>query len=423
MTDLHGLFESVSRGVGDRPGALARIYSIRRRRRIARRISTVVVALALAVAGGVVALQLRSLEDVRTPASPPITADNAALLATAWSVSIEGAGPAGPAFADGSLYVASEDGRVVAVDASDGTIRWTGRMPPGPVTTPVVADELVIVQAGGRLAAFPSDCAGGSTCSPVWTAESGGAYVSAPAVAGGTAFVPAAPGGITAFSLSCNARCLPVWTAPDPSAHVARTPVVVGDLLWDTSRHRLFAFETSCDDPCSPVQRIAGPTELSSGPAQSDGVLYVGTNDGRLLAIDTRCAASGPCVPVWAGATDGRIEAAPVVDGGTVYVTTSRGTISAFPAACSQPCLPIWHGSLGAPGAQPVTVAGGLVYAPTVDGRVQIFATSCTDICAPVTRLTVAALPTTPTSWDGRAVYTLSADGTLVGWTVNGSAI
>jgi outer membrane protein assembly factor BamB len=110
-------------------------------------------------------------------------AANAATGASLWTAT--GLGDAGaPAFAaDGGLWVPTGDGRIAIFDASGcGTATCaplttfdTGR--DGPVSTPAVTDEVVVVSAGGDLVALPQDGCGTPMCTPSWTAPGEGAPI------------------------------------------------------------------------------------------------------------------------------------------------------------------------------------------------------------------------------------------------------
>ena len=96
-----------------------------------------------------------------------------------------GAGPRGtPTFANGRIYALGATGIVNALDARDGSVIWsrnaatdTGATIPGWgfTSSPVVVNDLVIVAASGRLAAY--DVAIGK---PRWFAQTGGGSYSSP---------------------------------------------------------------------------------------------------------------------------------------------------------------------------------------------------------------------------------------------------
>jgi len=96
-----------------------------------------------------------------------------------------GAGPRGtPTLHEGRIYALGATGILNALDASNGAVAWTrnaasdtGAKPPGWgfSGSPLLVDDLVIVAASGRLAAYDV-----STGAPRWVKKEGGASYSSP---------------------------------------------------------------------------------------------------------------------------------------------------------------------------------------------------------------------------------------------------
>ncbi len=96
-----------------------------------------------------------------------------------------GAGPRGtPSLHDGRLYTFGATGILNALDAANGAVVWTrnaasdtgAKLPGwGFSSSPLVVDNVVVVAAGGRLAAYDL-----STGDPRWRGPAGGASYSSP---------------------------------------------------------------------------------------------------------------------------------------------------------------------------------------------------------------------------------------------------
>ncbi len=148
---------------------------------------------------------------------------------------------------DGSVLVVADAGRVVALDPTTGARLWTGDLPntDAPGARPSIDDDHVFVTSGGTLSAFARDgCSGFDTCTPRWTADTGGAVATQPAVAGGVVYTATTSGQLRAFPASgCGgASCTPRW------------------------QHDL-------------------GVEITGAPTVSNGRLFVGTVDGRLISF------------------------------------------------------------------------------------------------------------------------------------------
>jgi len=429
MGDLRSALRDIQSQVRARPDSLERIHAEYRRQDRSRRFAAGTVASIVAAAGILVATQLLTFGGSVVPAAPRIDEANVSRLAPAWQLRFEGAGASAPAVADGVLYASSTDGKLFALDARTGEVRWVGITPIGSTTTPVVADGTVLVEASGELLAFDVACAeGGATCAPRWTATTGGVNLASPTAADGVAYVVSSPGGVSAFPIACDGPCEPTWTSHHLTGQVAHPPTVADGVIWDSSRHTLFAFPASCTSRCPALVRgVPDGVDLSSGPTLAAGVLYVGAADGRLYALPASCAVGIGCSPLWRSQpAGGGVVGEPVVAGGRVFVGSNDGRLYAFPTSCGSAgatCSPEWVGRTGGPIGERPVASGALVYVSSTDGTLSVFPNSCATACRPLSVTTIGALPASPAVWAGRVVYTMSADGIVTAYTVGGASI
>ena len=438
MSDLRTTLENIQRQVHAHPGSLERVLERQSRRQARKRSLGIAASAAVAFAGFVaIAVMVPLGQRPGLPASAPIDPANVARLAPVWSQRLDGAGSSAAVAADGVVYVAADNGKLYAIDAQTGEIRWVGLTHIGITTSPVVAGGTVLVHVGGRLYAFDTGCGSdGAMCQPQWSAATGPGNLASPSVINGVAYVVAGPGGLFAFPVPCetSASCAPLWIAPDAGGHVAHPPAVSAGVIWDSSSHALSAFPASCGasrETCEALIRGVRPNDadLMSGPAVADEVVYVGASDGSLYAVSTTCATGGSCRPVWRGRTGGSIIDTPLVAGERVYVGSNDGSLYAFPASCATQqaeCDAVWIGRTGGPVAEQPVVANGIVYAASTDGNLYAFPESCGatgKTCPPLRVERIGALPPAPTLWANRVLYAISADGVLRAFTVDGSGI
>jgi hypothetical protein len=374
------LFERAAQRFDPPAGAWERFGRRRDRKRRNERIASGVLALIVAAAaiGALVAAFHKG--EQHEPATPSITSGNVSSLKLAWSADLDSPASAvtnnflhvtkafPPTAVDGAVYVET-DTSLYAFDATCGTggttcgPLWVADTGTGPSTPPVVADGVVYVTRVGQLYAFAADCGtGGVTCTPRWTADTGRAF-DPPVVAGGNVYeIDAVNGTVYAFRVDCatgGSTCPPLWTAPIVPTN--RQPALAAVARFGNFR-----------------------------PAVSGGVVYAvaKANDriDRLYAFD-----AGTGARLWLAETPhphGRsIDTGntPVVAGGLVFVDFGD-TLYAFPASCRTDggdCDPAWtwtYPGLTGHAISPV-VAGGIVYLGTFSneafGRTYAFPVDC----------------------------------------------
>ena len=102
------------------------------------------------------------------------------------------------AVADGTVFVPTADGRLVALDAATGGRWWTASTGVELGVLAAVAGGVVFTGSDdGGLHAFAAAGCGSATCEPLWTASVSGG----PAVSGGQLYVGTADGQVIAYGL------------------------------------------------------------------------------------------------------------------------------------------------------------------------------------------------------------------------------
>lgn len=277
--------------------------------------------------------------------------------------------PSSPTVVDGTAYVGTPNGNLVAVELdaaevtwrSSATVGWTtlsqARQSGSVVSSPAVADGRVIVGTESGIAAF--DAADGSN---EWTHGTEGAVRSSPAVVDGTVYV----GGARPIALTADtgdrewrsgdafAAMTGRWTerrggvrrlqkqaTMEPSVAVADDVVVVSDpgeqlvaldrsdgsteweLTLERAEFRRLAATSS--EPSARAEPMATQIAPSwSSPAIAGDVVVVGTSQGIVAAS----LADGD--ELWRFPTARRVVASPAAAAGTVVVGDSGGTVYAL---------------------------------------------------------------------------------------------
>jgi outer membrane protein assembly factor BamB len=308
--------------------------------------------------------------------------------ATLWSRDLTPAGErsdqasgGGIAVADGVVYVSTTFGRLTALDAATGEIRWQQKLEATGSGTPAVQGDLVYLVSGGDTAWAIETATGRvrwqTSTAPDQSNVLGGA---APVVSDQFAIFAFGNGELQATFRQGGLR---VWesfvsgqrrfSALARIADITGDPVLAGDTLYvGTHSGRMVALNaangerrwTAQDGAISPVWVAGGSVfaisdrnellRLSAadgariwgvslpnftqtrprrqvevvahyGPVLAGGQLVVASNDGQLRFFDPVSGALTHAVAVPGGATT-----APIVAGGTLYVVGARGQLHAF---------------------------------------------------------------------------------------------
>jgi outer membrane protein assembly factor BamB len=134
---------------------------------------------------------------------------------------------------EATLYVATGDGTLLALEAGDGHERWRASLGAAPSADPALAGGwLYVPLADGELAVVPAGGCSRSPCRPAWRAKLGAAAVQ-PAVAGGVVFVGTSAGRALALpAAGCGHRhCRPLWEW-SVGGPVTGAPAVTGGHLY-----------------------------------------------------------------------------------------------------------------------------------------------------------------------------------------------
>ncbi len=245
---------------------------------------------------------------------PTVFALNASSGELVWEYEFQGAGGfeiGSPAYAGGTVYVTVSSRQVLALDASDGTLRWNTIVDDlGLSSSPTVAAGRVLVGTGsGKLVALWA-----SSGDVNWTANiSGWVYLAAPTVHEGIVYVGTDNGSLHALRIEDGTE---VWSR-DLGGRLRGTPLVVGDRIYAISaiypgfvatEGYLHALDMNGDEAWNVS---IGPT--GSSPAFVDGKVLVGSKSG-MWAITT----SGTVA--WRYQEAGQISSSPAVHSSTFCV-------------------------------------------------------------------------------------------------------
>ena len=276
-----------------------------------------------------------------TSASGRITALDAATGAVRWEQRLEAAATAAPTVDAGVVYLVGNDSRAWALDADTGRIIWAAVGTPSPSgflgsAGPVVTDRLVLLP-------FPSsEVIGVLKLSGlrVWAAPISGArrgfvysqisdITGDPVVAGNRVFVGSPAGRTVALELVSGDR---IWTAEEGA--LGPVQVAGGSIFQISDQNRLLRLDAgtgatiwSADLPYFTARRERRLRDITDhyGPVLAGGRLYVASGDGTMRVFDPARGSLIGTLPLPGGAA-----AQPAVANGTLYVVTAKGELLAY---------------------------------------------------------------------------------------------
>jgi len=233
-----------------------------------------------------------------------------------WTVRAGGTRPifGRPLVISDTVYVGSSDGTgICALDTADGRTRWTYSQA-GAVYSGITTDGGIIYFGSQDDCVYALDAA---TRRRRWLFRTGRDVQSTPAVADGIVYFGSQDKCVYAVDAATGRHR---WTYTT-GGYITSSPAVAdGKVYIGCGDHNVYALDAATND-IDWVQPTGGEIYWSS-PALADGLLYIGSTDGKVYALDT--ARNGH--PRWITPLSGQVQGSPAVSAGTLYVGTAIGT-------------------------------------------------------------------------------------------------
>lgn len=263
------------------------------------------------------------------------------LLASGCVQGLAPVGWSGGAIADNTLYIGSEEGRLVSVDVADESRKWS--------------EAIRAESSPGLFGCSPitgGGCAGGSAGVPIY---------GSPVVSGELVYIAGYNGKIYAY----NMETLEVrWVYPREGyleSFVGGLVESGGKLFVGGTDGRVLALDAATGDR---QWQFTTDDKVWATPAVADDTLYIGSFDKNVYALNT---ADGS--PKWTFPTEGSIMATPLVEDGTVYIGSFDRHLYALNAADGSLKWKFQGGNWF--WARPIIVGGNL-YAGCLDGFIYV---------------------------------------------------
>lgn len=278
----------------------------------------------------------RDDEDVARDPMDLVDFDEEVELRRVWSVSVgDGQGDKfnrlQPVVAGGRVYIASNDGRVQAVDAESGRTVWRERLDDTIITGGVGFGNGMVLVGTENSGVVALSAESGSV---LWEATVSSEVLAAPATNGRVVVVQSVDDKLTGLNATTGAQ---LWlyesTSPDLSVRGTSAPLIVGDFVVAAFANGVVASVALDNGTLRWEERVAVPTGSSELDRLVDidgellindaGLLLVPTYQGYLAAID-----------VTTGQTRWRVEESSTVGAGfgfgNIYAVNENDAVRAY---------------------------------------------------------------------------------------------
>lgn len=230
-------------------------------------------------------------------------ADHNAVLASpnapvSWTRTLGGKVNGGLAVADGAVFVESFDRRVSALDERSGRILWSTSVPGVVMTTPIVADRLVIVGTG------TSRVLTQTASTLVWGRPQGDEIVALDEGTGRIRWRRSTVGEDMPSPAFVTIRGIGAIVFANGDDHLRAWAVRDGRTIWERAVHGIASMSSAAVDR----GRIFVVTGDGSHSGRLDRLIAINPPDGRI---------------VW-GAPYGNADCSPAIAGGLVFVEGSN---------------------------------------------------------------------------------------------------
>lgn len=254
---------------------------------------------------------------------------------------------------EGTVYVGSYDGDVVALDAERGTVQWKDVVTAGRVVGgPVVAGDLLLVPSSDRQL-YAVDKSNGQQ---VWTFSSERPIWASPRVNGEVVYLAGLDHHLYALEVESGQL---IWDREFDGALADQPSSFDGALLVGTFGQSLHA-----------VNRESGNIEWTvstddwvwGNPAVGEDAAYFGDVSGGFFAVDRQGR------PLWQESLESGVAASPAYHDGLVYIVTEAGGVFARNAQQGDSAWPEERGIEGRLLSDPIVV-NDLLLVAALDGE------------------------------------------------------
>jgi len=269
-----------------------------------------------------------------------------------------GIGESSPAVAGGTVYIGDLEGVFHAVDAATGRAKWTFRTKAEIKSSPVVAGNRVLIGSyDGSLYAL--DVASGRE---LWKVTTDNYVHATPAIWNGVAYFGGCDEYFHGVRLSDGEQVVQLST----EAYTAASALLVdGVAYFGTFANDVVAVDIRAKRVTWRYMDPDRQFPFYSSAAFANGLVILGGRDKFVRAID---AATGQ--QRWAFATRARVDSSPAIAGSRVVVGSGDGKVYVLDLETGRE---VWSFEAGAGFTASPAIAGGRIVIGDIDGNVYAF--------------------------------------------------
>ncbi len=267
-------------------------------------------------------------------------------------------GESSPALGVNAAYIGDLDGVLHAVRLKDGARLWTFETESEIKSSPILVNDLVLIGSYDTfLYALESE-----TGKLRWKVQTDAQVHATPAVQNGLVFIAGCDGAFRAIRVADGTEAYRIVSG----AYTGASPVVVGDRAYfGTFGYEVMALDLNEREILWRYRNPDREFPYYSSATLSDGLLIVGGRDKLVHAIDAQTGDA-----VWTFQTLARVDSSPVVAGDRVYVGSNDGRLYVFDVATGEK---LWEFNAGAALTASPSIAAGRVVIGSTDGVLYCF--------------------------------------------------
>ncbi len=227
---------------------------------------------------------------------------------------------ASPVLSAGTVYLASSDHNVYAIDVETQQPRWIFETGNWVWASPIVVEDVVYVASMDHVL-YAVDAASGNE---IWRFDrAASALPAAPALVEGVLYLGSLNGGVYAVDAAAGSL---LWETQVSGGMWATPQVTGGAVYFGTLGGMVYALDAE-DGTTVWEQQVGG--EVRGTPAYVDGTIYFGCEDGRLYALDA-LDGTEQSSPLGGTLENASIFSSPVYDGQRLYVVATNAEVFAL---------------------------------------------------------------------------------------------